>query len=228
MIDIIFWILYFSTKCNFIWGNSIIYTTNQNYDNAFKTLVENYQSCNNNCEFIRLYNRLMVISTEENFKKIKEMDIVEELKCNFGYYVPYGPIFYYFRNNNKSKLIELFDKKLLRQALGDYLYYTYFENYDNFKNLFEDDPNNFFASATAAYLMYKLGEIEKAREIASLRYNHFKKEIDKKGLFYDGNPNVMLEHYIYSLIFDIKLNEKEKEKLENARKNFPYLFSLYE
>ena len=77
----------------------------------------------------------MGISNEGNFKKIRETDIAQELKCNFGYYLPFGPIFYYFRNNNKSKLIELFNKKL---------------------------------------------------------------------------------------------SEKEKEKLEKARKNFPYLFSFYE
>lgn len=198
------------------------------YDKGFNELIKNYERCKNDCTYIRTYNHLMAISTEENFKKIKETDIVQELKCHFGYYVPFGPVFYYFRKNNKSKLIELFDKKLLKEALGDYLYYTYFDNYENFKNLFEADPNNYFASVTAAYLMYKLGEIEKAKEIASIRYNHFKKEIEKKGLFFNGSINLMLEHYIYSIIFDIKLSEKEKEKLEKAKKNFPYLFSFYE
>lgn len=228
MIYIIFWALYFSFKCNSTWGNITIYITKHNYDKAFKALMKNYVKCNNDCKFIREYNALMTISTEENFKKIKEKDIIKELKCDFGYYIPFGPVFYYFRNNDKSKLIELFNEKILREALGDYLYYTYFDNYENFKNLFEADPNNFFSSVTAAYLMYKLGEKEKAKEIASVRYNHFKREIEKKGLFYNGSRNFMLEHYIYSIIFDIKLSEKEKEKLEKAKRNFPYLFSFYE
>lgn len=227
MISIIFLTLYFSVKCDFITGDVIINIKNHNYDDAFLTLIKNYDKCKNNCKFIRLYNEYMAISSEENFEKIKEMDILQEQKCDFGYYLPFAPIFYYFRNNDKSKIIEFFDKKLLRETLGDFLYYTYFDTYENFKKTFEEKPDEFFGSYSAAYLMYKLGDIEKAKEISSVRYSHFKKQIEKDGWFYEGSKNTMLEHYIYSLIFDIKLNEKEKEKIENAKKHFSYLFGFY-
>lgn len=217
-----------SSICQHRWGNIVISIKNYEYEKAIKILIDNQYNCRDSCDFIRYFNWMISLSSADNFKKLSEEDIKSEMQCNFGYYLPFGPIFYYYRAGNKEELSK-FKESILRQTLGEYIFFNSFKNMscEEFLNLYKSYSEVFFGSPSAAYLMYKCGEVEKAKEIAYVRYDHFKKEIKKKGLFYEGSPRMVLEHYIYSIIFNLNLKESEKKKLEKAKEFFPYLFELY-
>ena len=201
------------------------------YEEAFEILNINYERCKDNCDFIRTFNRLLSLSTDNNFNKINIENILKEEKCKQNI-LPFGPIFYYLRKGDIKSLYEKFPEDKIRKVVGDYIFFVHLrkgEACNVLKNLYKKNKMQFFASYGAAYYFYKCGDIEKAREIASIRFNHFYKE--NKCLLCkvnDGLPNVTVEKIIYSLIFNIELQKDEKDKLRKSKEYFPYIFKLYD
>ena len=220
----------FSQNCEQIAMRAYDYGYLFQYENAFKIFIENYEKCKEDCNFMRLYNLIFSVSSDKYFNLLKERDIEKQKSCETNH-KPIGAIFYYFRTSNYNELSK-FDENIIKKILGDYIYFLYFKNYTcNF--IIELYKNNKkildFANPSAAYLLCKCGNIEAAKEIASVRYNHFKEKIKREGLFPFGvPPSIILERLIFSIIFNLEHSKTEKERLKKAKEFFPYIFRLYD
>ncbi len=199
------------------------------YEKCFKILNENYQNCKNDCHFIHTYNRFFSVSSDENFKKISYEDILKQEECKLNF-LPFGPIYFYLRNGKNNEVLSKYEEGKIRETVDDFIFYNNFKKGDLCKlvsEAYKEKPEAFFAKEGAAYLFFKCGDEERAKEIASPRFKHFYEK--KKCLLCkanDGLPNVVVENLIYSLIFNIELKKDEIEKLNKAKEYFPYIFKL--
>lgn len=156
------------------------------YEEAFNVLTKNYDKCKNDCKFLRIYNEIFSLSSEDFFNRIKESDILKQMSCDYGYYLPSGPIFYYFRKGELKEL-EKFDEKIVRLTLGEYIYYRYLKNGD-FCNLFNIKEENIeFGSPPAAYLFFICGDLEKAKKLHQLDIIILKKKLRRRVCFIEAS-----------------------------------------